>query len=180
MAMDLAGIELPQITPSTSGESVSRQITDYRRNLHSQLYEPLLEQTIGQIGQSGMVDAAKERAQTDPAQLQARMDRQQSRMGSNMSVAAQQYQRKSMGRQSGLRGVHNVNSARIAEDEYDQAARRSAINYGTGMLGNAQQGAQASAQVEAGIRAQNDQGQAANNAAWVGVGSTIIGGALSI
>lgn len=180
MAFDLSGVELPQITPNGSGESVSGQITRYRRSLHDNLYAPLLEDTIGQIGNSGMVDRAKERAATDPAQLQARMDRQSARMGGNQfaSPAAKQYQLKSTGRQGTLRGNFNVNSARIAEDEFDQTARRSAINIGSGMLTGAQQGAQASAQVEAGIKAQNQAGRAANNAAWVGVGSTIIGAAI--
>jgi hypothetical protein len=179
------GLQLPQTSAANfnsgdSGEQTASNITKYRKKLHDDIYTPMLEETIGQIGQSGIVDRAKERAQTDPRALQDRMDRQQSRMGSNMSVAAQQYQQGNVQRQGTLRGDWNVNNARIAEDEFDMAGRRSAINIGSSMLNTAQQGAMQAANVEAGIKAQNDAGKAANRAAMVGFGTTIIGGAMSM
>jgi hypothetical protein len=179
------GMALPETSAANfnagdSGEQTSSNITKYRKKLHDDIYTPMLEQAVGQIGQSGMVDRAKERALTDPRALQDRMDRQQSRMGGNMSVAAQQYQQGNVQRQGTLRGDWNVNNARISEDEFDMAGRRSAINIGSSMLNTAQQGAMQAAQVEAGIKAQNEAGRAANNAAWVGAGTTIIGGAMSM
>jgi hypothetical protein len=179
------GMALPQTSAANfnsgdSGEQTSSNITKYRKKLHDDIYTPMLEQAVGQIGQSGMVDRAKERAQTDPRALQDRMDRQQSRMGGNMSVAAQQYQQGNVQRQGTLRGDWNVNNARIAEDEFDMAGRRSAINIGSSMLNNAQQGAMQAAQVEAGIKAQNEAGSAANKAAWIGAGTTVVGGLMSL
>jgi hypothetical protein len=180
----MAGMDLPKTTsaanfnPGDSGDQTSRNITAYRQDLHDNIYTPMLEETIGQIGRSGMVDRAQERAQTDPGALQARMDRQQSRMGGNMSVAAQQYQQSTNQRQGTLRGDWNVNNARIAEDEFDAMGRRSAINVGTSMLNTAQQGAMQAANAEAGVKAANAAGQSANNAAWIGVGTAALGMAI--
>jgi hypothetical protein len=179
----MAGMALPQTSAANfnsgdSGEQTSSNITKYRKKLHDDIYTPMLEQTVGQIGQSGMVDRAKERALTDPRALQDRMDRQQSRMGGNMSVAAQQYQQSNLQRQGTLRGDWNVNNARIGEDEFDEFGRRSAINIGTSMLNTAQQGAMQAANVEAGIKAQNDAGKAANRSAAIGVGTAILGMAI--
>jgi hypothetical protein len=177
------GMALPQTSAANfnsgdSGEQTSSNITKYRQNLHDNIYTPMLEQTVGQIGQSGMVDRAKERAQTDPRALQDRMDRQQSRMGGNMSVAAQQYQQGNVQRQGTLRGDWNVNNARIGEDEFDAFGRRSAINIGSSMLNTAQQGAMQAAQVEAGIKAQNEAGSAANKAAWINASTALMGMAI--
>jgi hypothetical protein len=177
------GMALPQTSAANfnsgdSGEQTSSNITKYRQNLHDNIYTPMLEQAVGQIGQSGMVDRAKERAQTDPRALQDRMDRQQSRMGGNMSVAAQQYQQGNVQRQGTLRGDWNVNNARIGEDEFDAFGRRSAINIGSSMLNTAQQGAMQAAQIEAGIKAQNEAGSAANKSAWINAGTALMGMAI--
>jgi hypothetical protein len=71
-----------------------------------------------------------------------------------------------------------VNNARIGEDEFDAFGRRSAINIGSSMLNTAQQGAMQAAQIEAGVKAQNEAGKAANRSAQIGVGTALLGMAI--
>ena len=172
--IDLSGIELPQLATTTDGEFANARIVEYRRQLADQLYGPLLEQTSAQIGQSGIVDEARAQVAKAPDELAARLRRQQSRYGTNMSPAAMQYQQRGMALDNSLRGVQTINDARVMEDEFDQAARRGIINIGSSMLNTAQQGAAQAAGVTANTEAMNEAGRQANRAAGVNAATTLV------
>jgi hypothetical protein len=111
-----------------------------QQQFRNQIYTPLENDVLSQIGDGSLVDAARDAAQQNLGGTAERAERMASRYGglSSPLQAAELSRKAKLGDATAATGL--VNNARIAQDERDQGLQQSMINYYRGVQGNAMGG----------------------------------------
>lgn len=155
-------------------------VANYQKDMQDNLYTPLLEDTAGQIGKSGLVDKARGSAFEQNVVGAQMAERNRSRYGQKMSNAQRAHADRGIHRNAVLDHTRASNTARISEYEYDNGLRRGMINIGRGKLESAAQGAGIATQSAAQREAAGSAAQAANQAQDAQTAAAAVGTALMI
>lgn len=167
MIGNLVGTKDPGMFPIFNGANAydtAWNVHNYQTSLRDSLYDPLLTDTAGQVGNSNMVQSAFWDTAIQQARSQGISERNRERYGQNLSPAMQEYQRSSRVRDNALQMSNNVNNARLDEYEYDNSLRRGMINIGRQQMNDAAAGAGIASGSQAQRETAGDAAQAAHKA----------------